>query len=212
MSSEQIQEIKKQLLNQVNTTFPEDKKQEAISQIENMDEEQLIEFLKQNNLIKEGDESTQGKCIVCSIIFGEIPSTKLAENEKAIAILEINPVSEGHTLIIPKNHVEHEKDLDNQTFQLVEHVKKLIQNSLNPKKIDAVAGNIMGHQIINLIPVYKDESIDSKRYKKTPEDLIKLRDKITSQNFKEEKEIKKEEIIEIPEINQENTILPKRIP
>ena len=43
-------------------------------------------------------------CIFCKIVRGEIPSAKVLENEKVLAFLDINPVSKGHTLVIPKAH------------------------------------------------------------------------------------------------------------
>jgi histidine triad (HIT) family protein len=43
-------------------------------------------------------------CIFCEIVRGEIPSSKVFENEKVFAFLDINPVSKGHTLVIPKAH------------------------------------------------------------------------------------------------------------
>jgi len=212
ISPEQLKEVKKQLLEQIDTTFPEDKKQEAISQIEHMEDKQLIEFLKQNNLLKDGQGNGNGKCVFCSIIFGEIPSTKIAENEKAIAILEINPISEGHSIIIPKNHIEEEENLDNLTKELAEQIKEKLQKALNPKEVQLIPGNIMGHEIINVLPIYDNETIESQRSQKKPEDLTKLRDKITSTDFEKKQETEKEEPKEKQEINEINTILPKRIP
>ena len=46
-------------------------------------------------------------CIFCKIVSGEIPSLKVYENDHVLAFEDINPVSSGHTLIIPKNHVEN---------------------------------------------------------------------------------------------------------
>jgi len=45
-------------------------------------------------------------CIFCKIIAGEIPSTKIYEDEKVLAFLDINPINPGHTLVIPKTHSE----------------------------------------------------------------------------------------------------------
>ena len=45
-------------------------------------------------------------CIFCKIIAGEIPCYKLAENDTAVAFLDIMPVSRGHFLVVPKKHVE----------------------------------------------------------------------------------------------------------
>ena len=98
----QIPQIKKQIISQIEKTFPADKKTSAINEINSMNDEQLEQFLIKNNLIKPDGSSSQQQCIFCSIIFGDIPSTKIAENEKAIAILELNPISKAHTIIIPK--------------------------------------------------------------------------------------------------------------
>jgi histidine triad (HIT) family protein len=43
-------------------------------------------------------------CIFCKIIRGEIPSARVLETETVLAFLDINPVSKGHTLVIPKAH------------------------------------------------------------------------------------------------------------
>ncbi|CAO3599987.1 unnamed protein product [Absidia cylindrospora] len=45
-------------------------------------------------------------CLFCKIIKGDIPSNKIAETDKSYAFLDINPLSEGHTLVIPKYHAE----------------------------------------------------------------------------------------------------------
>ena len=47
------------------------------------------------------------KCVFCDIVNGEIPSVKIWEDEGHIAILDANPVTEGHTLLIPKEHYEN---------------------------------------------------------------------------------------------------------
>ena len=51
-------------------------------------------------------------CIFCKIISGEIPSAKIYEDEKVFAFLELNPLAEGHTLLIPKKHAQDIFDID----------------------------------------------------------------------------------------------------
>ncbi len=211
LPKEQIQEIKKQLIEQIQTTFPEDKKQEALQQIESLNDEQLIEFLKQNNLIKTPKNSSD-KCIFCSIVFGDIPSTKIAENEKAIAILEINPISEGHTIIVPKEHLEKEQDLNEQIKQLAKEISQKIAVTFNPKKIDIIPGNVTGHEILNVIPVYNNENLASPRIKKTPEQLAELKNKIEQTKVEKNKEEKPKPVRKKQIITKEDMILPKRIP
>ena len=214
-SLEQLQEIKEQLIEQIETSFPEDKKQSAIEQIEEMNNEQLIEFLKQNNLIKEKEEAMQNSCVFCSIVFGDIPSIKINENEEAVAILEINPISEGHTIIIPKNHVEKEEDLSEKIKELAKQTKHFIQNSFNPKEIPLIPINVMGHYIINILPVYEKENMHSKRTKKTPEQLQEVKQKIerTSLKLKEDEKIKEDFVKERKkEFTDKEIKIPKRIP
>lgn len=50
-------------------------------------------------------------CIFCKIVAGEIPSTKVYEDESVLAFLDIGPLSEGHTLLIPKEHVSRLDEL-----------------------------------------------------------------------------------------------------
>ena len=209
----QSEQIKKQLIEQINSTFPEDKKAQAIEQINSMDSEQLKEFLIQNKLIKvskDGKEIHQkDQCIFCSIIGGKIPSYKIAENEQAIAILELNPISPGHTIIIPKLHVKKD-EIHKEAFALAEEISKILKEKLNPKEILTETSELIEHGIINVLPVYENENFSSQRKQANPEELEKLQKILT-----EKTESKKEEIIEEKpqkEINEKNTWLPNRKP
>lgn len=209
-SKEQIQQIKKQLIEQIQTNFPEEKQQEYLSKIESLNKNQLIEFLRENNLI---NISENPKCIFCSIVLEEIPSTKIGENEKAIAILEINPISEGHSIIIPKEHISESEVIPEKAKELAEEISQKIAITFEPKKIEIIPGNMMGHSIFNVIPIYDNENTKTKRTKKTPEQLAEIKKKIefsTNEQKKQTKENqeKKDSII----ITKEDMILPKRIP
>ena len=180
ISDAQIPEIKKQLIEQINKTFPFDKKEMAKKQVNDMNKEQLIAFLKQNKMIKdEGEE----QCVFCSIKEGKIPSTKIDENEKAIAILEINPISEGHTIIIPKEHIEKPENLPKEVQDLAQSVASKMK-VLNPKTILIKSQNITGHEIINIIPIYKDETENSTRKKSTVEELKAVQEKLLGEQPK----------------------------
>jgi hypothetical protein len=69
-----------------------------------MNNEQLIDFLNQNNLIKEDIENPEESCIFCLISSKRINSCIIKEDSNNIAVLDINPLSEGHSIIIPKKH------------------------------------------------------------------------------------------------------------
>jgi len=210
ISPEQVQEIKKQLIQQIQKTFPEDKKQEAIQKIDLMNNDELMVFLEQNGMVKNSDsqneQNPEQQCIFCSIISGQIPSTKISENENAIAILELNPLSEGHTLIVPKNH---NSKITEEIKSFAQKIKQKLNSSLKPKQILEENSNMFGHEVLNLIPVYSDE-IPKERKKSSPEELSRILEKINSENY--EKETTKKEIQKPEILTEEDTIIPKRIP
>lgn len=65
-------------------------------------------------------------CIFCKIINGEIPSVKLCETEKSYAMLDINPLSKGHALIIPKEHAEKMHQLSDDSLKDILIIAKKI--------------------------------------------------------------------------------------
>ncbi len=205
LSEEQAIQIKQQLREQINSTFPEDKKQLALEQIDSMDTEQLEEFLIQNNLIKDEDSSQQ--CIFCKIIKGEIPTNKITENQEAIATLEINPISRAHTIIIPKIHSE---ETSKRSFELAQEISDRIKQTFHPRDIEIYTSKMFEHEIINVLPIYKNETRESKRKKAEIKELKEIQKELSSVPEKKQ-EIKS---IEKPKeiISDKNYWLPKRIP
>jgi diadenosine tetraphosphate (Ap4A) HIT family hydrolase len=201
LSKEEINAIKEQIIKQIEENFPSDKKKFAKEQINSMDSEELESFLKKNN-IKINEKETE--CVFCSIVSGKIPSYIIGENKKAIAVLEINPISKAHSLIIPKNH---ESDLNEKEIkELEEELIEKIKTKFNPKEIKSFPTELFGHKIINLLPIYKDENIKSTRIKAFPEDLEEVQKELA-------KKIEKQEKIKKPKkVTQEIYRLPKRIP
>lgn len=176
----QIVEIKKQIFQQIEA-WPEEQRESARAKIEAMSPEEFEEFLIKNKMIKSGDESADGgedeveggKCIFCSIVEKKIPSSFIAENPWAIAVLEINPVSKGHTLIIPKKHVLHGEDLGKEIVEFIKNVALTLREGLKPKHIERWGHVAFGHFIINLIPAYEDTHLDFPRKKGDVEELKK---------------------------------------
>lgn len=207
LPEDQIKNIKSQIISQINSTFPEDKKASAISQIEAMNPEELEEFLKQNNLIQEGQTPSQTQqCIFCSIVEGKAQSYKIDENSDSIAILEINPISKGHCLIIPKAHVSSSENISKKAFSLAKKTAKKIHNRLKPKNVETITANLFGHEIINILPIYENETIESQRYQAESRELEKLKKKLEKKT--KPKTIQKSK----PKKLKENLWLPKRIP
>lgn len=101
-------------------------------------------------------------CIFCKIIKGELPCFKVYEDEKVIAFEDINPVTEGHTLIVPKAHSENLYEIDPESLAAVhsasQKVIRGIRKALNPVGVVAVQLNgrgvnqIIMHYHLHLIP------------------------------------------------------------
>jgi histidine triad (HIT) family protein len=96
--------------------------------------------------------------IFSKIINGEIPSYKIAENDKFYAFLDAFPLVEGHTLVVPKNEVDYIFDLDdNSIAEMNVFAKKIalaIEKATACKRIGiAVLGLEVPHAHIHLIPI-----------------------------------------------------------
>lgn len=95
--------------------------------------------------------------IFTKIIKGEIPSFKLYEDEKTLAFLDIHPVTEGHTLVIPKRQVEFLWDLSDEDYQAVMATAKKVARHLRAKLTyqyigQQVVGVDVPHTHVHLIP------------------------------------------------------------
>ncbi|KAG0165810.1 Adenosine 5'-monophosphoramidase [Apophysomyces sp. BC1034] len=88
-------------------------------------------------------------CIFCKIIRGEIPSHKIAETEKSYAFLDINPLSEGHALVIPKYHAEFVHQLpDDHLADILPLAKKVaVASGLDQYNLLQNNGP-MAHQVV----------------------------------------------------------------
>ena len=92
-------------------------------------------------------------CIFCKIITGEIPSSKVYEDDKTIAILDITQVTPGHTLLIPKEHHRNVLVMDAQAtadlFSLLPEIAHKILTATGAQGINIV------HTHVHLIPRYE---------------------------------------------------------
>jgi histidine triad (HIT) family protein len=163
ISKEQSEEIKKQLLSQVER-LPQENKEQIKSYIQGLNEEELEEFLKQNKIqLKEGKTQPEApECVFCSIIKGDVPSHKIAENKKAIVILEINPLSKGHSIVLPLKHANME-EIPKAALTLAQKIAKKIKKKLKAEDVKIETSNFQGHSMINIIPIYKDTPIQKKK-------------------------------------------------
>lgn len=102
-------------------------------------------------------------CIFCKIIKGEIPCRKVYEDEKYLAFLDINPVSIGHTLLIPKDHYRWVYDVPDfgEYWQTAQKIALAIKNSdLKPEYVSFITmGNEVPHAHIHIIPRNNADSV-----------------------------------------------------
>jgi len=194
LTDEEANKIKEQIINQIESSFPPETKEAAKNNVLSMGNEDLENFLEKNKLMAQQQgqnlegQGEEQKCIFCSIISKEIPSHKISENKKYIAILEINPISKGHILIIPKEHDSLEGKPKKNFLNFIEKISKKIKSKLKPKNVIEQKASLFGHGIINLIPIYGDETINSERYKASEEELVEMI-KVILEQHKDEKGI-----------------------
>lgn len=204
LSQEQTEQIKEQLIEQLEATNLQNK-EETKESIIAMNSEQLEEFLKKNNLIKNEQSPSQNQqCIFCSIASGDTQSYKIDENKNAVAVLEINPISKAHSLVIPKEHISSSEKIPQQVFSLAKKIAKKIKTKFKPKEVSISSSNLFGHEIINILPVYKNETLNSEKHQAKPEELEKLQKLLE----KKTKKIQKPRTKKI----KEKVWLPRRIP
>ncbi len=128
-------------------------------------------------------------CIFCKIVEGSIPSSKIYEDDSFIVIMDINPESKGHALLIPKKHhenlLEEDPSSGNTFLRVIQLVSKAMKNSLGAKAINVVsnigreAGQEVMHTHIHLIPKYDgDKTHYWSPIKVSDEDMILLAEKL----------------------------------
>ncbi len=87
-------------------------------------------------------------CIFCKIVRGEVPSNKIYENDKILAFLTIEPVSDGHLLIIPKEHIVWMQDASDEIISQTFITAKNIMHALKKvNKSDYVQLSVSGEEI-----------------------------------------------------------------
>jgi len=193
LSEKEAAEIKNQLLKQLEK-FPEDKREQIQKQVNAMSVPEVESFVEQNNLTHMG-----GQCIFCSIVAGQSPSFKIAENKENIAVLEINPLNKGHVLIVPKEHLEKTTE---SASNLAKEVSELLSKKFSPKNVQIGETNIMGHALLEVIPIYGGEKerrpATNEELKDVQEQMLKKEDVPVIEEPKAEQEIIEEKMYELP--------------
>jgi len=108
-------------------------------------------------------------CIFCKIINGDIPCYKLAENENAIAFLDVMPITKGHFLVIPKKHYEFAEETPEELMAdlmiLATRIAATVKKTLKCDGINFIinsgkqAGQVIPHVHLHVVPRYTDDGI-----------------------------------------------------
>ncbi len=126
-------------------------------------------------------------CIFCKIIKGEIPSFKVYEDENVYAFEDINPIAEGHTLVIPKKHARDLLEIDGESLTAVQLASKkiidAITKALKPSGVAAMqlngesVGQSVLHYHLHLIPRLKDNPpLPIARWEMRPGNMDKIKE------------------------------------
>jgi len=151
-------------------------------------------------MVSQQKQQTQ-EPIFRSIVEGKIPSNKIDENADCIAVLDIKPISKGHTVIIPKKAVTKAYDLPDSTMILAKELSKHICSVLKAEGTEIQTQFAFGEIVINIIPVYdKPVSINSQREEPKKEELDEIYFKLKKEKKVEvikKKTVKKEKVYKI---------------
>lgn len=102
--------------------------------------------------------------IFTKIIEGEIPCHKVAESDEHIAFLDINPIAEGHTLVVPKKEIDYFFDLPDELYQSTMNfsrtIAEAIDEALNPLRTGIIVQGLeVPHAHLHLVPLYKTRQV-----------------------------------------------------
>ncbi|HFI0934993.1 TPA: HIT family protein [Streptococcus suis] len=110
-------------------------------------------------------------CIFCKIVAGEIPASKVYEDDQVLAFLDITQVTKGHTLVIPKKHYRNVLEMDaevaGQVFTVIPALARQLKEKLGASGLNIVnnneeaAGQTVFHTHIHLLPRFdKNDGLD----------------------------------------------------
>ena len=114
-------------------------------------------------------ENKTESCIFCKIANSTIPSYKVYEDNDIIAFLDVNPVSKGHTLVLPKEHIRNittcPKDLLDKAFRVAQLIAQAEITQLGASGVNvitncgAAAGQSVDHFHIHVIPRFENDGL-----------------------------------------------------
>ncbi len=123
-------------------------------------------------------------CLFCKIVAGEIPATKVFEDERVLVFMDINPINEGHLLVIPKKHAANIFEIDPDDLCVVMHTAQKVaraqQAALKMPGINILQSNgraasqIIDHFHVHLIPRWPQDNFSRIDWEMIPGDMEKI--------------------------------------
>ena len=130
-------------------------------------------------------------CIFCKIIEGEIPSSKVYEDDEFLAILDLSQTTKGHTLVMPKKHyaniLEMPSDEVGKLMSKTQLIAKKIVKNMNAKGCNILintskeAGQTIEHTHVHIIPRYSEDDSIKIEFSENKEDLNAILRQIDAQ-------------------------------
>lgn len=107
-------------------------------------------------------------CIFCKIVAGDIPASKVYEDGDVLAFLTIEAINPGHTLVIPKRHIESVWDMEDALYtknmDVVKKISVALDHAFNPKKVGIlVAGWEIPHSHVHVVPMEETSDLTSQK-------------------------------------------------
>ncbi|MFH0831925.1 MAG: HIT family protein [archaeon] len=157
---EDIGKIKEKILEELSKLSDENSK-EMFEKIEAMDDAEFSAFLKEYAMPLQ-------QCLFCQISQGKIPTVKVYESKNILAVMDINPASKGHMIVMPKQHYQFLTQLpDPLLFEIFSFARHVIPSMIRTVKSQGVALSILQgkeqavpHFALNIIPRFNDDKLD----------------------------------------------------
>ncbi|UCD87600.1 MAG: HIT family protein [Desulfobacterales bacterium] len=124
-------------------------------------------------------------CIFCKIVNNEIPSIKVYEDDRVFAFMDINPLNEGHLLVIPKAHAATIHEISEADFVAVtsatHKLATAVKKALNPKGINLMqlngkaANQVVPHLHVHIVPRWSGDGLTICKWELTAGDMEKIK-------------------------------------
>ena len=123
-------------------------------------------------------------CIFCKIVAGEIPSMKVYEDDSVLAFMDIMPLSKGHVLVIPKEHLENigetDPDLYGHIASVICRISRAVQEAFTPDGLNVqqlngkAANQVVPHVHMHLVPRWHGDGIAISEWEPVPGNMEEI--------------------------------------